>query len=224
MNMTIHTTISHDVLFSRNDICVRTNNHVGINTLHDIRITCLANTYNDSVLDTNVGLEDTSVVNNQGVCQNQVQAINVGAAGSLTHAVANTLTTSERTLVAVVREVLLDLDPEIGCAQADEITSGRAKHGDVSLALDGEHINVGRIARGLGSMVEAALLQLLNKGFGNSCVVDGPSSKAIAALDDLVASDLDQSDGLGVARFETDRGSCSNIQSVTTSSDTVKIE
>ena len=63
-------------------------------------------------------------------------------------------------------------------------------------------------------MVEATLLQFLNKSFGNSGIVKGTSSKTIATFDNLVATDLNEVDGLGITRLETDRGSSSDIQPI----------
>ena len=88
VNVAIHTAISHNVFFSRNDICVGANNHVGVNTLHDIRITCFANAYNDAILDTDVCLEDTRPVDDEGVGDDQVEYFGIGPVGRLTLSVS----------------------------------------------------------------------------------------------------------------------------------------
>jgi hypothetical protein len=72
--------------------------------------------------------------------------------------------------------------------------------------------------------VEATFLQFLNKVFGNPSIMEGTGSKTIATLDNLIATDLDQVDGLGITGLKTDGGSSSNIQSVSQSSNTIKVQ
>jgi hypothetical protein len=50
-------------------------------------------------------------------------------------------------------------------------------------------------------MMEATLLQFLDKVFGNPSIMEGTSSKTITTLDDLVSTDLDEVDGLSVTRL-----------------------
>ena len=72
--------------------------------------------------------------------------------------------------------------------------------------------------------MEPTLLQFLDKTFGNPSIMEGASSKTITSLDNLVSADLNEIDGLGVTRLETDRGSSSNVQSVAKGSDTIKVQ
>jgi hypothetical protein len=71
-----------------------------------------------------------------------------------------------------------------------------------------------RVTSGLGSVVEAAFLQLLDEAFSDSGIVEGTRGEAIASIDYLIASNLNEVDSLSVTRFETNGGSGSNIQSV----------
>jgi hypothetical protein len=73
-------------------------------------------------------------------------------------------------------------------------------------------------------MMEATLLQFLDKVFGNPSIMEGTSSKTITTLDDLVSTDLDEVDGLSVTRLETNGGSSSNIQPVSQSSNAIEVQ
>jgi hypothetical protein len=220
----VEATISDDLVLCSNDIGVGTDNHVGINSVHDIRIASFADSYNDAVLDTNIGLIDTSVVNNQSISHDQIQAVGICASRSLTHTITNTLTTTKGALIAVSSEVFLNFDPKIGGTQTDDVASGRAKHGNVGFTLESEHVKVSRIASRLWSVMEATLPQFLDKVFRNPSIMEGTSSKTATTFDDLVSTDLDEIDGLGITGLETDGGSSSNIQPVSQSSNTIEIQ
>lgn len=224
MDVAVETAISDNILLSSNDIGVGPDDHVRINAIHDIRITSFANSYDDAILDTDISFVDASVVNDQGVCENQIQTVNVRTSRSLTHAITNTLATAKGTLIAVLSKVPLDLDPEISSAQADKITSGRAEHSNISFTLKSKHVKVSRIASRFGGVMEATLLQFLNKRIGNPRIMERASSDAIASFDDLVATNQDKVDSFSITRLKANGGSSSNIQPVSQGSDTIEVE
>jgi hypothetical protein len=83
---------------------------------------------------------------------------------------------------------------------------------------------VSGIASGFRGVMEATLLQFLDKTLGNPGIAEGTGSKTITSLDDLVSADLDEIDGLGVTRLETDGSSSSDIQPVSQSSNTIEVQ
>lgn len=224
MDVAVKATIGDDLFLSSNDIGVGADYHVRVNTVHDVRVASFANSYDNTILDTDISLIDTSVINNQSIGEDQVQAVDIRASRGLTHAIANTLTAAKGALVAISGKVFLNSDPQIGGTQADEVTGGGAKHGDVSFTLESEQVKVSGITSRLWGVMEPTLLQFLDKTFGNPSIMEGASSKTITSLDNLVSADLNEIDGLGVTRLETDRGSSSNVQSVAKGSDTIKVQ
>lgn len=73
-------------------------------------------------------------------------------------------------------------------------------------------------------MMEATFLQFLNQRIGNAGIMERTSSETIAALDDLVTTNLDKIDSLGVTGLEANGSSSSNIQPVSQGSDAIKVE
>lgn len=211
MDMTVKAAISYDLLLSSNDIGVGADDHVRINTIHNIRVASFADTYDNAILDTDISLIDTSVVNDQSVGENQVQAVDIRTSRGLAHAITNTFSATKGTLITILSKVFLDLDPQISGTQTDEVAGGGTKHGNVGFTLESEHFKVSRITSWLWCVVKTTLLQFLNKTFGNPNIVEGTSCKTIATFDDLVATNLDEVDGLGVTRLETDGSPSSNV-------------
>lgn len=115
-------------MLARNDIRVGSNHQVRINICHHIWITRFANAYDDTILDAHVSFVDASPVYHKRVGDHSVEAVCVSSTCCLTHSVTNSLATTKRAFVAVVRKVLLDLDPQICCAQANQVTSSWAVH------------------------------------------------------------------------------------------------
>lgn len=59
MNVRIEASSSYDLPFACNNIRARTNDQIGMDSFHDIRVTGLANTYDVAILDTDISLVDT---------------------------------------------------------------------------------------------------------------------------------------------------------------------
>lgn len=224
MDMAVKAAISYDLLLSSNNIGVGADDHVRINTIHNIRVASFADTYDNAILDTDISLIDTSVVNDQSVGENQVQAVDIRTSRGLTHAITNTFSATKGTLITILSKVFLDLDPQISSTQTDKVAGGGTKHGNVGFTLESEHFKVSRITSWLWCVMETTLLQFLNKTFGNPSIVEGTSCKTIATFDDLVTTNLDEVDGLSVTRLETDGSSSSNVQSVSKGSDTIEVQ
>src|SRR5690606_140778 len=81
-----------------------------------------------AVLEPDVGLDDAPVIDDQRVGDDGVD----GALGArhlaLAHAVADDLAAAEPHFLAIGREVLLDLDDEVGVGEADAVADRRAVH------------------------------------------------------------------------------------------------
>ena len=71
-----------------------------------------------------------------------------------------------------------------------------------------------RVAEGLGLVQEAAGPQLLDDGGGDGGVPDGAGGQRVAAADVLLAGDLDEGDGLGVAGLEAHAGAGGDVEAV----------
>ena len=104
-----------------------------------VRVAGLADAGDAPVADADVGLDDAPVVQDQRVGDDGVQ----GAAGArglgLAHAVADHLAAAELHLLAVDGEVALDLDPQLGVAQAHAVAGGGAEHLGIGAAVDAAH-------------------------------------------------------------------------------------
>lgn len=122
-----------------------------------------------------------------------------------------------------MRKVLLDLDPKVGSTQADKVAGGWAKHGYVGLPVHRSNVNMSGIARRLRYMQEATSLKTLLQTFRDREVLDIARGQVVAALDDLVAIDLDKRDRFGVAGLKSYRCPGGNVKAETVGSDTVEL-
>jgi hypothetical protein len=104
-----------------------------------IRVAGLADPDDAAVLDPDIGLDDPPMIQNQGIGDDQVDHL-VGLALALAHAVADDLAAAELHLVAVVGTVLLDLDEELGVAQAHAVPDRRTVHGGIGRPADLAHV------------------------------------------------------------------------------------
>jgi hypothetical protein len=69
---------------------------------------------------------------------------------------------------------------------------------------------VGQVASRFGRMGKACFLEFLDYLF-SAGDVDRAGGEIVTAVDDFVAGDFDERDGLGVAWFEADGCSCCNV-------------
>ena len=73
-------------------------------------------------------------------------------------------------------------------------------------------------------MQEAASLQTLHQALRNRQVLDVARCQVVAALDDLVAINLDERDRLGVTGLKSDGGSGGNVKTETVGPDAVELQ
>ncbi len=73
---------------------------------------------------------------------------------------------------------------------------------------------MGEVARRLGDMRVTCLLQFADNFFG-SRYIDTTGRKVVSTVDGLVPRNFNESDRLGVTRFETDRCACRDVQTET---------
>src|SRR5208282_5895819 len=92
-----------------------------------------------AIFHSDVALHDAPVVEHNRVGDDQIECAVVGLAhraAALAHAVADHLAAPEGDLVAVVREVLLDLDDQLGVGEADAVARGRTIQVGIDAARD----------------------------------------------------------------------------------------
>ena len=98
--------------------------HAGL----DIGIAGLADGGDQTITEADVGFDDAPMVKDHRIGDDGVD----GAAGprslALPHAVANDLAAAEFHLFAVGREIILDLDEELGVGEAHAVARRRAEH------------------------------------------------------------------------------------------------
>ena len=93
-----------------------------------VGISGLANAGDPAVLQTDIGLDDAPVIDDQRIGDHGVDRAFGARTLALSHAVADHLAAAELHLLAIEGEILLHLDDEIGVGQADAVTRGRAEH------------------------------------------------------------------------------------------------
>ena len=94
----------------------------------DVRIAGLADGGDAAVLDADIGLHDAPVVHHDGVGDHRVDGALRVRHLRLAHAVADDLAAAELHLLAIDREVLLDLDGERRIREADLVARRGAEH------------------------------------------------------------------------------------------------
>ena len=104
----------------------------------DVGIARLADRSDAPVLDADIRLDDTPVIENHGVGDDRVDHLCRDAL-SLAHAVADDLAAAELDLLTVDRVIALDFDPQLGVAQTHPITGGRAVHLRIGAPVDARH-------------------------------------------------------------------------------------
>jgi hypothetical protein len=102
----------------------------------DVGIAGLADSVNFPVLDADVSLHDPPMVEDQRIGDDGVDRPLPVRRLALTHAVADHLAAAELHLFAVGREVLLDLDDDVGIGQPHPVARGGPEHVGVDGARD----------------------------------------------------------------------------------------
>src|SRR4029079_1039075 len=108
----------------------------------DVRIAGLADGMDVAVFETDVGLDDPPVVDDQRVGDHGVDRAALVGDLRLAHAVADHLAAAELHLFAVGREILLDLDDQIGVGEPHAVARGGSEHIGVGAPFDLERYNV----------------------------------------------------------------------------------
>lgn len=222
MDVTVKTACSDNTVFARNHIRAASNNEAGVHAFHHIWISGFAYACDYAVFDANVGLVDAGPIYDQGIRDHSIQDLVIGSSARLTHTFTQGLASTKRAFIAVPSHIFFDLDPQICSSKPDQIACCGAEHANVCLSLHGTNVDVRRITRRLWFVQETSSLDVLHN------IVRHLSDKArgnlVSALDDLVARNLYQCYRLGVARFETDRSACGNVQTVAVRSYTIKLK
>src|SRR5215470_1258916 len=105
--MGVNATRGDNVTFASDHLGCRTDNQGDIR-LH-IRIASLADGGNTTVLDADIGLHNSPVIENERIGDDRINRALAAGALRLTHPVANDFPASKLQLLAIDREVLLDL-------------------------------------------------------------------------------------------------------------------
>ncbi len=121
----------HDAAVSRDDLGRRPDHQIGMHARHDVGVARLADRDDPAVANTDVGLDDSPVVDDHHTGDDGVGcAVGAGGAG-LAHRLAQHLAATEHRLVACqarsAAAVLGDLDEQVGVGQPDPVTGGRAE-------------------------------------------------------------------------------------------------
>jgi hypothetical protein len=72
VNVRVKTTGCDNAVFTSYYVCARAYDQLWINTIHNIRVACFPNANNETILDTNISLEDTGPIDDEGICNNSV--------------------------------------------------------------------------------------------------------------------------------------------------------
>ena len=128
MDVAVDAARGHDHVLARDHLGRGPDHQFRIDALHRIRVSSLAHFDDASVANSDVGLHDAPMIDDERVGDHQIQgALSAGRSRTLPHAVANDLAASESDLVAISREVLLDFNDQFGIGQPHAIASGRSK-------------------------------------------------------------------------------------------------
>ena len=115
-----------DLAFRGNGFGAGANDNV--HTRLHIGIAGLADRGDAAVEETNVGLVDAGVVDDEGIGDDGIDGTLGAAQLALPHAVADHLAAAELHLLAIAGEVLFHLDNKSGVGKAHAVARGRTEH------------------------------------------------------------------------------------------------
>ena len=166
-----------DVAFARDDFGRGADDHrvflfrlrIGVDGADaglDAGVAGVADADDETVFDADIGFDDAEErIEDEGVGDDEVEAVFVEGGGRLAHAVADDLAAAEFDFVAVAAalgdEVAFDLDEEIGVGEPHAVTDGGAEHLGVLAAAQfkrhgrGRRANNGGLHSGHGGGTEA---------------------------------------------------------------------
>jgi len=127
MNMAVDASRCHQHIFARDDLGARAYHQCGVYSLHRIGVASFTNLHDTSILNPNIAFHDAPVIDNQRVCDDEVErAIRSLARGAtaLPHTIANDLASAESDLIAIYGEIFLYLDQQFRIRQAHPVTCG----------------------------------------------------------------------------------------------------
>mmetsp|Transcript_29521 Transcript_29521/g.95233 ORF Transcript_29521/g.95233 Transcript_29521/m.95233 type:complete len:216 (-) Transcript_29521:689-1336(-) len=200
-----------DHLLARDAVGCHACDHAWRHAVHAIRVARLADANDARTLDADVRLDDPEHwVNDQGVGDDGVERISGGAPGRLAHALAEHLSAAELELVAVDGEVLLHLGQKARVPQLDSVADRRAKHSSVLWTL--EHQRRARGGRRAARGVAEAARRYARHHLGQPSNCCGTIDEVVARADDLLATDVDESDRHRLAGLEPNTGAGRHVQ------------
>src|SRR5262245_8204119 len=126
VDMRVDAAGSDDITFAGDHFGTRTDDHADIG-LH-IRIARLAYSGNTPVLDADIGLHNSPVIENHCVGNDRIDSTFTAGTLRLAHAISDHLPASKLHFLAVGREVLLYFDDEVGIGETHLVADRWAKH------------------------------------------------------------------------------------------------
>ncbi len=119
----------HDPAVSRDDLRRRADDQIGMHAGHGVRVARLADRDDAAVANTDVGLDDSPVVDDHHAGDDGVRCTVGPGRATLSHRLAQHLAATEHRLVArqpwAAAAVLGDLDEQVGVGQPDPVAGGR---------------------------------------------------------------------------------------------------
>src|SRR5690606_26372924 len=137
MNVRVDAAGRRDQTLSCDDLGTRADHDIDAR-LH-VRIAALADADDAAVLQADVGLDDTPVIEDQGIRDDRIDDLR-GTPLPLPHAVADHLAAAELHFLAVDRVIAFDLDDELGIAEPHAISRRRPEHLGIGLSRDRGHV------------------------------------------------------------------------------------
>src|SRR5713226_6303726 len=122
--MAVHSARSHDQVFSGNHFRCRADDEFRVHSVHGIGIPGFAGFDDAPVLNADIRLDDPPVIENHGVCNDYIQRAVVAfprCAATLAHAVADHFSAAESDFIAIMCEVFLYLDDQIGIREPNPV-------------------------------------------------------------------------------------------------------
>src|SRR5262245_5723936 len=199
---------SDNAAFACDHLGSRSDNYFDVR-LH-IGIASLAYCSNTPILNGNIGLRNSPMVENQRVGDDGIDRALTAGTLRLTHAVADDFPASKLHLFAISREVVLHLDGQVGIGEAYLVPDGRTKH----LRIGGTAHSVGH-AGYLNDPGEKS-----SRWYLWQCSHDG----LVEAKNQARAPVGDQANFAGEARLEAHRRSRRNVQAIPKGSLSIKSE
>ena len=129
MDVAVDAARREDQVLARDSVRCSAGYHIRINTIHRIGVARFTDACDAAILDAHVGLYDADYgVDDRDVGDDQVErpglrSYRVGEPHSVAHSLASTIDH----FVAIVAQVALDLDVEIGIAQTHFVAHRRAE-------------------------------------------------------------------------------------------------